>query len=60
MTFGRVEYFLVLDCHDPRDRDNHFSLSQVYSNFFNYMRRTFSLSPLYYIIILCFSVAMVM
>jgi hypothetical protein len=36
-------------CHDPRNRDNHFSPSQVYSNFVNYMCRTFSLSPLYYI-----------
>jgi hypothetical protein len=26
-------------CHDPRDRDNNFSLSQVYSIFFDYMRR---------------------
>jgi hypothetical protein len=25
-------------CHDPRDRDNNFSLSQVYSIFFDYMR----------------------
>jgi hypothetical protein len=26
-------------CHDPRDRDNNFSLSQVYSIFFDYMRQ---------------------
>jgi hypothetical protein len=26
-------------CHDPRDRDNNFSLSQVYSIFSDYMRR---------------------
>jgi hypothetical protein len=47
-------------CHDPRDRDNNFSLSQIYSIFFNYMCWTFSLSHLYYRIILCFSVAMIM
>jgi hypothetical protein len=47
-------------CHNPRDRDNNFSQSHVYSIFFNYMCRTFSLSRLYYIIIFCFSVAMIM
>jgi hypothetical protein len=48
-----VVEIVTIYCHGPRDRDNHFPLSQVYSNFLNYMHRTFSLSPLYYIIILC-------